>query len=609
MNALSAYLSDEESEDNESGEVGPPIPEHTKLNLEKNEQERSSIDKKSIEECEDEIGPPIPEYIKLSLSEDEKKEQADKQKDTSEAGNEDDLDEAEIGPLIPEHLKLMTEQNRLQEDSEDSETEDDLADDIPIASNISISHGTKPVVAIALDPAGARLSTGSVDYDVRLWDFAGMDSTMQSFRTLMPCGNNPIKGVDFSSTGDAVLVVSGMSQAKVLDRDGHEIAECIKGDQYVTDMARTKGHIAPLTSGCWHPRTREEFLTTSEDCTCRLWEVKTPNKHKAIIKCRARNGLKTHPTACTYSRDGNTIACACIDGSIQLWDHRKAFVHPAKTIRLAHETGTETSCITFSYGSSTLATRGGDDTLKLWDLRMFTKSLFTADSLYSRYSSTNCMFSPNDALIVTGVSLKKGETDGDMYFYDTKTFSLVKKVTVSESHVIQTVWHPRLHQLFIGCGDGIIRGYFNEKSVRGLQLCAGKVRHKVKQSEVVAAQQIITPHALPMFRQEKHKSIKKKMEKERLDPVKSHRPDLPIKTGQGGRVAASGSTLSSYVIRNLGLSKRVDDDQDPREAILRFAKEAEENPYWIAPAYKKTQPKTIFQQDNEDEPSSKKAKM
>ena len=71
-----------------------------------------------------------------------------------------------------------------------------------------------------------------------------------------------------------------------------------------------------------------------------------------------------------------------------------------------------------------------------------------------------------------------------------------------------------------------------------------------------------------------------------------------------------GGTLSSYVIRTLGLSKRVEDDQDPREAILRFAKEAEENPYWIAPAYAKTQPQTIFQNTDEDteEPSSKKPK-
>lgn len=72
----------------------------------------------------------------------------------------------------------------------------------------------------------------------------------------------------------------------------------------------------------------------------------------------------------------------------------------------------------------------------------------------------------------------------------------------------------------------------------------------------------------------------------RLDPTKSKRPDLPITAGSGGRVAAGGSTLSSYVIRSLGLSKSVKDDMDPREAILRYAKEAEENPIWVTPAYK-----------------------
>lgn len=63
--------------------------------------------------------------------------------------------------------------------------------------------------------------------------------------------------------------------------------------------------------------------------------------------------------------------------------------------------------------------------------------------------------------------------------------------------------------------------------------------------------------------------------------------------------------MSSYVIRNLGLSKRVEDDQDPREAILKYAKDAAENPYWISPAYAKTQPNAIF---NSEEPDAKKPK-
>lgn len=567
------------------------------------------------------IGPPIPLQF-LNQNDDENKQVNDTEEDEEEI----------IGPLPPPDIleninkhENTKSTNRIESDDSDSddddddptvnvkkhEEEDDPLSEIPINDSVSLMHGSKPVVAVAIDSSGSRLATGSVDYDVRFWDFAGMDRTMQSFRTLTPCGNNPIKGLDYSSTGDAVLVISGMSQAKVLDRDGHELIECVKGDQYVTDMARTKGHIAPLTCGCWHPRTREEFLTSSEDSTCRIWDVKDQNKHKSIIKCRAKNGLKTSPTTCSYSRDGNLIACGCLDGSIQMWDHRRMFVNTAYLVRDAHDFGSEISSIAFSYASSLLASRAGDGTLKLWDLRAFKKPLHTVSDLFSRYSSTNCMFSPNDSAIVTGVSLSKGENEGKLLFYNTKTFNLIKAEEVTDSHVIRTLWHPRLQQIFVGCGNGIVKAYFGDKSGRGAQLASSKLRRKKKQVEVIAAQQIITPHALPMFRQDRPKSLRKQMEKDRLDPIKSRRPELPIKSGQGGRVAASGSTLSSYVIRNLGLSKRIDDDQDPREAILRFAKEAAENPYWISPAYAKTQPNTIFQPDGEDkdEPSTKKKKI
>ena len=50
----------------------------------------------------------------------------------------------------------------------------------------------------------------------------------------------PIKSLEYSATGEHILIVSGNSQAKVVDRDGHEVLECVKGDQYIVDMARTK---------------------------------------------------------------------------------------------------------------------------------------------------------------------------------------------------------------------------------------------------------------------------------------------------------------------------------------------------------------------------------
>jgi len=33
---------------------------------------------------------------------------------------------------------------------------------------------------------------------------------------------------------------------------------------------------------------------------------------------------------------------------------------------------------------------------------------------------------------------------------------------------------------------------------------------------------------------------------------------------------------------------------DPREALLKIAKEAEADPQWVTPAYQATQPKQIF---------------
>jgi hypothetical protein len=54
--------------------------------------------------------------------------------------------------------------------------------------------------------------------------------------------------------------------------------------------------------------------------------------------------------------------------------------------------------------------------------------------------------------------------------------------------------------------------------------------------------------------------------------------------------------------------KNKDDHIDPRERILRHAQEANENPYWIAPCYKRTQPNPIFRDEGEGEPAEKMTK-
>ncbi|KAJ8787515.1 hypothetical protein J1605_023000 [Eschrichtius robustus] len=153
--------------------------------------------------------------------------------------------------------------------------------------------------------------------------------------------------------------------------------------------------------------------------------------------------------------------------------------------------------------------------------------------------------------------------------------------------VVRCLWHPKLNQIMVGTGNGLAKVYYDpNKSQRGAKLCVVKTQRKAKQAETLTQDYIITPHALPMFREPRQRSTRKQLEKDRLDPLKSHKPEPPVAgPGRGGRVGTHGGTLSSYIVKNIALDKT--DDSNPREAILRHAKAAEDNPYWVSPAYSK----------------------
>jgi WD repeat-containing protein 70 len=69
------------------------------------------------------------------------------------------------------------------------------------------------------------------------------------------------------------------------------------------------------------------------------------------------------------------------------------------------------------------------------------------------------------------------------------------------------------------------------------------------------------------------------------------------------------TTINSIVIvmvQQGGLIKETWMEEDPREAILKYADAAAEDPKFIAPAYAQTQPKTVFaKSDSEDEDNEK----
>ncbi|XP_073686307.1 WD repeat-containing protein 70-like [Garra rufa] len=242
------------------------------------------------------------------------------------------------------------------------------------------------------------------------------------------------------------------------------------------------------------------------------------------------------------------VSCESING---------AQVHTKFHCRQAHAAGSDTSCLTFSYDGVTLASRGGDDTMKTWDMRNFRKPLAAVSGLTSFFPMTDCCFSPDDKLLLTGTSVKKDEGNGKLLFYERESLQKVYEIEVADASVVRCLWHPKLNQIMVGTGNGLAKVYYDPvKSQRGAMLCVVKSMRKEKHAETLTQDYIITPHALPMFREARQRSTRKQLEKDRLDPVRSHKPEPPVSgPGRGGRVAAHGGTLSSFIVKNIALDK------------------------------------------------------
>ncbi|KAF9094324.1 hypothetical protein BGX29_009539 [Mortierella sp. GBA35] len=483
-----------------------------------------------------------------------------------------------------------------QEDEED-DSDDDTADPpsssvIPISHEITLNEHSKTISAMALDPAGARLVTGGYDFNVCFWDFAGMDTRFKPFRSMEPCGAHQIHELKYSLTGDKILIISGEAKARIYDRNGMEVADYQKGDPYIRDLRLTSGHVAALTSGAWHPYTKDRFITSSTDGTIRLWDVENTRKQVDVIAYKTKErGGRTPVTAVAYSSDGRMIAGAGGDGTLSLYPSTGPFLRTIHTIENAHVKGTETSSITFSRDSQRMVTRGGDDTVKLWDTRNLKHPLSVAEDVASLNSEANVIFSPDERLILTGTGVKKNEGYGKIIMMNSENLEVVRTVSVSQSSVVRVLWHDKLNQIVAGNADGTARVFYDpEVSNKGAKLCATKSPKKRAVDDYEIDRPIITPHTLRMFREDNIVSNKRKQEKMRNDPLASHRPEMPL-TGPG-KAGKVGTNMTQRVLT--GFSKDVMREEDPRAALLKYAEVTEKDPQWITPAYKQNQPKPVY---------------
>lgn len=97
-------------------------------------------------------------------------------------------------------------------------------------------------------------------------------------------------------------------------------------------------------------------------------------------------------------------------------------------------------------------------------------------------------------------------------------------IDVTQSSVVKVLWHPRINQIMTGSADGIVTVFYSPThSSRGAKLPIVKAAKKRAVDDYEVDRPILTPHALPMFKDEE-RTTKRKRDKLRKDPVASHRP-------------------------------------------------------------------------------------
>ncbi|EMC96961.1 hypothetical protein BAUCODRAFT_32706 [Baudoinia panamericana UAMH 10762] len=515
------------------------------------------------------------------------------------------------------------------DDDDDDEDEDD-DDEFPVSHEMIIKTHDRAVTAISLDPAGGRLVTGSMDCTLKLHDFASMTpTTIRAFKSIDPTATKSSANVETHPVHQAlfnplsaghILVATALPQAKIFSRDGEVLAEFVKGDMYLRDMHNTKGHISEITTGTWHPTNRNLCVTAGTDSTLRIWDLNTPRTQKEVIvhKSKAAGSAgRSRMTAVAWGSPlqggSNILISAAFDGSLIMWSGEGPYARPAAEVRDAHTAGTWTSGLDISADGRLVVTRGGDDTIKLWDTRKFKQPVTTVAhaSSSAQYPTANIRFSPNSTNVITG-----SET-GHLHILNPATLKpeLVTPVT-SGSPLVTVLWHPKLNQIVTGSANAEVHVLYNPNtSIAGAKAVmsrAPKRRHidddpnlTTDLANGISNDSVIVPGGTvpsSVSYASRHPTVGLTASGRSRDP---RRPHVPVATP-----FAKSNPDEEYVRSQIPLSSLR--DEDPREALLRYADKAKNDPLFTN-AWKTTQPKTIYrelsdEEEEKDGPEAKKAK-
>ena len=253
------------------------------------------------------------------------------------------------------------------------------------------------VLAVDYNPDGTSLVSGQNDGKVKLWSISPRDST-KVVRAIALSGHKALVwGIAHSPDGSIFATASEDNTIKIWDRQG-ELLKTIEANQdgvrsvaFSPDskliasggldntiklwnlqgqlLATLNGHNRAVLGIDFSPVTEDKtyrFASASLDKTAKVWHIKQERQLTAEVEAE----LKDHQEdlrGISFSPDGETIATAGGDRSIKLWQRDGTLL---KTI-FGHDKAVWQ--VNFAPDVKTLVSSSEDNTVIIWDLERIEK--------------------------------------------------------------------------------------------------------------------------------------------------------------------------------------------------------------------------------------------
>ncbi|KAL0241574.1 hypothetical protein GEMRC1_006809 [Eukaryota sp. GEM-RC1] len=447
---------------------------------------------------------------------------------------------------------------------------------LPVTHNLTFSSFSHGVSSIEFMASVNRLF---------FYDINSCDSRFTSFSEQIPFTESR-NFVTSSSSSQKLIAVAGNSDSPVLyDHESEHVSTFQRGDMYIADPTRTKGHTSAVKSIKFSPLNDDVILTSSTDGTCRLWKTAEVafgcSSTFSVRSAGWKGGVVGFDSAC-FNRSGTAIAAATDDSKILFYDGsgRSTKINEILNISEYLPEGDSVCALDFtdvlnSSNSHFFAVRS-QHCISLFDVRSLNKPVHTWNDLYHthRFNQGSKMVFNSDCSTILANSSPHGHRLATLAFANLKNLEELYHLEVSKSNCCALVWDHSINQIIFGNDKGQLSFLFDADHSSHGALNILSRRPRVSTTDMELEGEIVDPEV---------------WEEEEKKKRRTRRVDGPMAPPRKAQIGADGSVVQNYTARLMeealdlkhGKLASLRDD-DPREAILSKAKIAKEKPYFTA---------------------------